>query len=80
MKSTQDACRHAESNGLSDVRTAIEAGLKEKAKEFRAQGDPLYQQACCRDPLRAAPPAPRGSQQETNSPNGQSDAESNRLK
>lgn len=45
MKITQDVRRYAESEGLPTVQAAIEAGLKEKAEEFKTQGGEVYQEA-----------------------------------
>ena len=45
MKITQDVRRYAEGEGLPNVQGAIEAGLKEKAKEFKTQGGEVYQEA-----------------------------------
>jgi phosphomethylpyrimidine synthase len=45
MKITQDVRRYAEGERLTEVQAAIEAGLKEKAEEFKAQGGEVYQEA-----------------------------------
>jgi phosphomethylpyrimidine synthase len=41
MKITQDLRRYAEQHGLSDD-DALEAGLHEKAEQFRTHGDRAY--------------------------------------
>jgi phosphomethylpyrimidine synthase len=45
MKITQDVRRYAEREGLPEVQAAIEAGLKEKAEEFKGQGGEVYREA-----------------------------------
>ena len=45
MKITQDIRQYAEREGLPDVQLAIEAGLREKAKEFTVQGGEVYREA-----------------------------------
>lgn len=42
MKITQDVRDYAEQKGLDDMATALQQGLEEKAKEFKAQGSELY--------------------------------------
>ena len=42
MKITQEIREYAESHGLNDGEVAIEAGLKEKAGEFRSRGSEIY--------------------------------------
>ncbi len=45
MKITQDVRDYAQQKGISDVNTAMEAGLREKANEFKSQGSQIYQSA-----------------------------------
>lgn len=42
MKITQEVRDYAEQKGLDDMATALQQGLEEKAKEFKAQGSELY--------------------------------------
>lgn len=42
MKITQEVRDYAEQKGLDDMKVALEKGLEEKAKEFKAQGSELY--------------------------------------
>ncbi len=45
MKITQDVRDYARQKGIADVQVAMDAGLKEKAEEFRQQGSKLYTDA-----------------------------------
>lgn len=45
MKITQDVRRYAEGEAVSEVQAAIEAGLKDKAEEFKTKGGEVYQEA-----------------------------------
>jgi phosphomethylpyrimidine synthase len=42
MKITQDVREYAQKHGMADDKAALEAGLAEKAKEFRDSGEELY--------------------------------------
>ncbi|MGF1613520.1 MAG: phosphomethylpyrimidine synthase ThiC [Gammaproteobacteria bacterium] len=44
MKITQDVLRYTEGTGMADVQAAIEAGLRQKAEEFKVQGGAVYQE------------------------------------
>jgi phosphomethylpyrimidine synthase len=44
MKITQDVRDYARSHGIKDVKVAMEAGLKEKSKEFVEQGAEVYRE------------------------------------
>ncbi len=45
MKITQDVREYARRKGIGDVQAAVDAGLREKAKEFKEQGSELYRRA-----------------------------------
>ncbi len=45
MKITQDVRDYAAHKGIADVKIAVEAGLKDKAKEFKERGAELYHKA-----------------------------------
>jgi phosphomethylpyrimidine synthase len=45
MKITQDVREYARQKGIGDVQAAMDAGLREKAKEFKEQGSELYRRA-----------------------------------
>ncbi len=45
MKITQDVREYARRKGIGDVQAAMDAGLREKAKEFKEQGSELYRRA-----------------------------------
>jgi phosphomethylpyrimidine synthase len=45
MKITQDVREYARRKGIGDVQEAMDAGLQEKAKEFKEQGSKLYRRA-----------------------------------
>ena len=42
MKITQDVREYARQKGIADVQAAMDAGLKEKAKEFKDKGSEIY--------------------------------------
>ena len=42
MKITQDVRDYAEQNKIDNVDVAMEAGLKEKAEEFKEKGSKIY--------------------------------------
>jgi phosphomethylpyrimidine synthase len=42
MKITQDVREYAEANAITDADAALSSGLKDKAREFRAQGAEIY--------------------------------------
>jgi phosphomethylpyrimidine synthase len=42
MKISQEVREYAEARGIGDTQRAVEAGLEEKAEEFRAQGARVY--------------------------------------
>ena len=43
MKITQDVRDYARARGIGSVQDAVQAGLDEKAKEFRRAGSEIYQ-------------------------------------
>ena len=45
MKITQDVREYARRKGIGDVQAAMDAGLREKAEEFKEQGSELYRRA-----------------------------------
>ncbi len=45
MKITQDVREYARQKGIGDVQAAMDAGLREKAQEFKEQGSELYRRA-----------------------------------
>ncbi|MFL6623104.1 MAG: phosphomethylpyrimidine synthase ThiC [Sulfurifustis sp.] len=45
MKITQDVREYAAQKGITDVSTAMEEGLKEKARQFKEQGAVIYRKA-----------------------------------
>lgn len=45
MKITQDVRDYAKAKGISNVQKAVEAGMAEKASEFKDQGAELYREA-----------------------------------
>jgi phosphomethylpyrimidine synthase len=42
MKITQDIRDYANNKGLKDIKVAIDFGMDEKSKEFKAQGNEIY--------------------------------------
>jgi phosphomethylpyrimidine synthase len=42
MKITQDVREYAKSKGISDIKVAIESGMKEKSEEFKQEGVEIY--------------------------------------
>ena len=42
MKITQDIRDYANHKGLKDIKVAIDFGMDEKSKEFKAQGNEIY--------------------------------------
>jgi phosphomethylpyrimidine synthase len=45
MKITQDVREYARARGLTNVHTAVEAGMQEKAEQFRSIGAEIYQKS-----------------------------------
>jgi phosphomethylpyrimidine synthase len=44
MKITQDVREYARSHGIEDVKVAVEAGMKEKSRQFMDQGAEVYRE------------------------------------
>ena len=42
MKITQDVREYAKSKGISDIKVAIESGMKEKSEQFKQDGVNIY--------------------------------------
>ena len=45
MKISQEVRDYAEGKGIDDIKSAVDAGLKDKAEEFKKTGAEIYRKA-----------------------------------